>query len=124
MDYLTWVQNTSTISTVQERINSDCAHIVKAYFGQADEYAVEKYLKSYTEKFKYLESLLLHRRNIAPEDIESQMGNAQFIKDYRCKHAEVEKIMLSEVSREFRHALTYLPCVQLHAVRQFVSKQV
>jgi hypothetical protein len=118
MEYLTWIQNTSSIPEVQEHIEANCESLIGTYFDPTDNYAIEKYLKSYVEKFKYLEELLLHQRRIAPEHIQHRMSELYFVEEYRSKHAEVKRIMLTEASREFRHAITYLSSLQKYVMQK------
>lgn len=107
MRHLDWIKNISQFPEVQERIEEDCETLIQIHFNQQDDYAIEKFLKVYTESFRYLEHLMLLQRNVAPEDF--QNGSPMDPKEAYEKQQEVKKVMLTEVQRQYRHTITFIP---------------
>ncbi|MED1125201.1 hypothetical protein [Bacillus atrophaeus] len=97
MKHLDWVKNISQFPEVQEIIEEDCKSLIQMHFGERDDYAIEKFLKVYTETFRYLEHLMLLKRNVAPQSFKN--GLTMDAKEAYEKQQEVKKVMLTEVQR-------------------------
>lgn len=80
------------------------------HFSERDDYAIEKFLKVYTETFRYLEHLMLLKRNVAPESFKN--GLTMDAKEAYEKQQEVKKVMLTEVQRQYRHTITFIPNIK------------
>lgn len=113
MKHLDWIKDISIFKDVQERIESDCQSLIDAYFHKDDDYAIEKFLKTYTEGFRYLEKLLLMQRKVAPKNVfdEPKFDIAEFQK----KREEVRKVMLNEAKRQYRHAIIFMSSLKSHS---------
>lgn len=113
MKHLDWIKDISRDREVQERIESDCRSLIDAYFHENDDYAIEKFLKVYTEGFRYLERNLLYQEKVHPDNAfdEPLLSPDEVQK----RLTEVRKIMLNEVKRHYRHALTFMSSIKLHS---------
>jgi hypothetical protein len=120
LKHLDWVKDISRDREVQERIESDCQSLIDAYFHENDDYAIEKFLKTYTEGFRYLERNLLYQRKIHPDNAfdEPMVSPAEVQK----RLEEVRNIMLNEAKRQFRHALTFMSSIKSHS-RELVAER-
>lgn len=109
MNHLDWIKDTSVFKEVQERIESDCQSLIDTYFHKDDDYAIEKFLKTYAEGLRYLERLALLKRGVSEENIADWISAPNSdIANYHKNRDAVKKIMLAEASRQYRHALTFM----------------
>lgn len=107
MNYLSWCQNSLKNKNVQELLEEKIKKLVPSYFDENDEYAIEKFIKSFCEGLRYLESTLLYQRGIHPEQLKKD-----YRKDNVIKYQEVEAIMIREVNRQAQHYETFLSAVR------------
>jgi len=113
VNHLDWVKDTSQFRDVQERIESDCQSLIDAYFHDGDNYAIEKFLKTYTEGFKYLEKLLLLQNKIHADNAfdEPRLDHSEISKRMK----QVNATMMNEAKRQFRHALAFMGSIKSHS---------
>lgn len=112
MKHLEWVKDISQFRDVQERIESDCQSLIDVYFHSGDDYAIEKFLKTYTESFRYLEKFLLKQNKIHPDNaFDGKLDMDEISKRSR----QVNETMMREVQRQFRHALQFMASIKSHS---------
>lgn len=114
MDNISWIKNTSQFAEVQEKLEKDCKDLIDLYFLENDNYAIEKFLKVYTEGLGYLENSLLYKYRCAPEqmaDLEVIHSNFKNAGEAMEAMEQVKVIMISEVKRQKRHATIFLSSV-------------
>lgn len=105
MDYLSWCNNISQDEDVQKALEAKITSLVNVHFANKGEYAIEKFVKSFSETILYLDSSLRYPRGIHKNQIN---GNGNNLKEYLEKEHEVKKILLSEINRLGRHYSVFL----------------
>lgn len=81
--------------------------LLKGCLKNKNEYAQEKAIKCFCEGISYLEGLMLMQRNIHPKNwniTELTMNNEEYLKKYE----EVERIIDTEIKRQYRHFEIFL----------------
>lgn len=110
MNHLDWINCTSQFPEVQQKIEENCQLLIDIYFDPEEDYAIEKFLKFYSEGLRYLERLLLLQNGVAPENINN--GLAMSADEVQEKQQIVKNQMFTNASRHFRHAITFLPVLK------------
>lgn len=109
MNHLSWISNTSIFDEVQEQLENDVQLLLDAYFTDVDDYAIEKFVKFYSEGLRYLEKTLLLQRGVISgnysHDLMLQSQKVLGLQD------EIKQIMLNELKRHHRHATTFIPAL-------------
>jgi hypothetical protein len=111
LNNLEWCKDTFENKWCQKCLEEKLTTLIKIYFEDKEEYPIEKFIKSFCEGLGYLEKLMLMQRNIHY----SQLNNASFESnkfEIVKKHAEVEKAMLVEFERQFRHYSIFLSALR------------
>lgn len=107
MNDIDWAKNMLKDKKAQEELESKVTLLLEAFFEGKSEYAKEKFIKSFGEKFIYLENNLLKDRGVHP----SQLKNAELLlnpaKGFELTE-EVSKVLIVEISRQYRHFITFL----------------
>lgn len=107
MEYLQWAARTSTYEDVQETINKKVVKLVDTYFSSADEYTIEKFVKTFCESIYNLERLLLFGAGLHPSQLNKGIKlNAQ---EALKKSDDIKKTILTEIERQFRNYNTFMP---------------
>jgi len=107
MNRITWINYTCKNENTQKLLEEKAEMLLLGPLKEKDEYQKEKALKAFSEGLGYLESVLLHDRGIHPSklDLVKLRRNP---KVYAEKLKEVENIMKKEISRQYRHFITFL----------------
>jgi hypothetical protein len=111
MEHIEWCKNTFENNNCQRYLEEKLTTLIKIYFRSKEDYPIEKFIKSFSEGLGYLEKLMLMQRNIHY----SQLNNASFESNkfgIVKKHEEVEKAMLVEIERQFRHYSIFLSALR------------
>ncbi|RYD06147.1 hypothetical protein N752_05725 [Desulforamulus aquiferis] len=116
MDYTVWITK-SVYPDVSEEIKRTTVFLKELYLSNANEYEIEKFIKSYCEGLHYLENSLLRQRGIHHQQKQhQQVISMDVIEQYE----EVRQIMLASVKRHCRNYMVWLPAV---AVKNEIGKQ-
>jgi hypothetical protein len=116
MEHLDWIEQTSQFEEVQKKLEEHCSKLIERYFEPNNDYAIEKFLKLYSERFRYLEHLLLLQRGVAIENLTDPKTLMKMTPETVLnRQNEVKRIMLNECDRAYRFANVYLPDVKIRS---------
>ncbi len=121
MEHLDWIKNTSQFDKVQKTIEADCSYFIEHYFNENNDYAIEKFLKVYTEGLRSMEQLLLHKYNCDSENLSNPSKfyhNHVDKESYLKKLEEIELIMTSEAKRQRRHIEIFLGEISINDIKE------
>lgn len=113
MQMLDWCKDTFINENAQKHLEERITLLLKGPLKDKGEYAQEKAIKSFSEGLRLLESILLRDRKIHPHHMEDKLAllyntssihREQYIKLYE----EVERILIVEINRQYRHFCTFL----------------
>lgn len=106
MNYLDWCNNVLEDQNAQKAMEEKITALVNTCFTNKGEYAVEKFVKSFSETIIYLESSLRYSMGIHHNQIKE--NGLVLPEKYIEKSEEVKKILLSEINRLGRHYSVFL----------------
>lgn len=113
MDYMQWAKEMLENKTAQKLLEEKVEILIKMYFDENNEYAVEKMIKSFGESIKFQEILALKKRGIHSSQIQKNMIEISMNpQETSNKYKEVENILISEIERQYRHFITFLSAVR------------
>ena len=104
-ELLTYCYNCMHDNSLQKELESKVLALLEGPLRHRDEYQKEKCIKSFCEGLVYLEKVLLFQRNI---DSYANFNNPHLARLYEEKMNDVRRIMKREISRQFRHFITFL----------------
>jgi hypothetical protein len=82
------------------------------YLPGKDDCTIEKFIKSFSEGLGYLEKLLLYQNNIHPKQLYNVNLNLVLQPENIVqKLNEIEKAMLTEIDRQYRHYSFFLSSI-------------
>lgn len=111
-NYQMWLNNMVRNEEAQKLLEEKVEILVNSFFDD-NEYAVEKFIKSFGEPIRYLEDVLETNRGISPDQINRNRVYISLHPDeYIKKVDEVQRILLSEIERQSRHFRTFLSAVK------------
>lgn len=111
--YQIWMKDMVRNQKAQEIIEQKLDVLINTFFGDNDEYAVEKFIKSFGEPIKYLEEILEKNRDIHPNQLKDNLIYlSQHNDEYFKKVEVVEKVLISEIERQSRHFRAFLSAVK------------
>ncbi len=111
MNNLEWCKSTFENKTCQSHLEEKLSLLLVSYFKGKEDYPIEKFIKSFSEGLRYLESLLLMKKGIHNSQL--KVGNPPInMKDLATKHEEIEKILLVEIDRQYRNFITFLAVIK------------
>ena len=109
---LMWCNNVMQDEVLQKELEKRIVSLLEGPLKLKSDYAQEKCIKSFYEGLVYLEKLLLKQNDIHPHDahqIIELMHTGRLTKEEFARRNEmVRSQMLSEISRQHRHFLTFL----------------
>jgi hypothetical protein len=111
LNNIEWCKDVFENKWCQKRLEEKLNSLINIYFQNKEDYPIEKFIKSFSEGLGCLEKLMLMQRNIH----HSQLNNASFESNkfgIVKKHEEVEKAMLVELERQFRHYSIFLSALR------------
>lgn len=105
-----WACNTSDHECLQQLVESKLEMLIDMYFARADDYQIEKFVKSFCEPIAMIEKSLT--RQLLP-DITKQLYSKHTIKK---SFESVYRAVTSEINRQTRHFNTFLSAVRYSGV--------
>lgn len=90
----------------QKELESKVLALLEGPLKHRGEYQKEKCIKSFCELLRYLEKILLYERGI--HYTQYNYADPNYLTTYKEKHEEVVRILRNEMSRQFRHFITFL----------------
>lgn len=108
-EHLVWCSNALKDEQAQKVLEEKVGLLIETHFKDSSDYAIEKFVKSFSETIIYLENLMLTNRGIHPSQISKSKDLVRLQKDdILQKYKEVRKIIIGEIKRQFRHYNTFL----------------
>ena len=87
------------------------AILINANFNDGQDYGSEKFIKCFAEGLGYLEKLMMFQRNIHFSQF-SQVSIFKNKEDIAKKYMELEKIMISEIDRQYRNYIIFIAALK------------
>lgn len=113
MNYMEWAKNMVENKKAQELLERKVQSLVTIYFDEKDVYAIEKMIKSFGETIRFQEILALKKRGLHGDQLQKNMIELSMHPEETAeKFNEVERVLISEIERQYRHFTTFLSAVK------------
>ncbi len=107
MDSIRWSYNHLKNENSQQYLQEKIQALLEGPLRNKDDYEQEKAIKVFAEGMRDSESSLLYSRDIHPQKLDLTwvaMNKEEYMKRYK----EVEQMMETNISRQYRHFITFL----------------
>ncbi|MFX4261269.1 hypothetical protein ACOBQJ_03595 [Pelotomaculum propionicicum] len=106
-----WSKGLSQFASVQEEFERLVGNLVNLQLRKADDYALEKFIKSCVDQVRPIEKLMMFQYGVDHSQIAKIRTPAE-LKAVSNKMKVIEKTMLGIVRRMHRHSLIFLQAVK------------
>lgn len=112
-NYKMWLQDITRNSKAQELIEQKVKMFIEMYFNEKDDYAIEKFIKSFCEPLRYIENSIEKNNGIHADQLEKNINFIVLHKDeYLKKYEQTEMALISEIERQSRNFQIFLSAVK------------
>lgn len=119
MNYMEWAKGMVENKKAQELLERKVQSLVTIYFDEKNVYAIEKMIKSFGESIKFQEILALKKRGLHADQLQKNMIEISMHPEETArKFNEIERILISEIERQYRHFTTFLSAVRSISIQK------
>lgn len=108
----------SMFPRVQKQLIDDCQRLVDSFFYEASYYAIEKFVKTYTESLAHIEKAVIRHSGLMDEQSMFNQSPERIAEIYH----QAQRAMLSELSRQQRHYATFLMATSTASSRKLLDQ--